>query len=108
MSAAPWCAMFTSAAVTKGGAPASARTASVADVRAKASAGQGYAKGVFSGSRAQRGDLIMWGDNHIAMVEGVDDKGIIHYICGYNYTAATEGKTSGAAVDAVRPLYGRR
>src|SRR4051812_28397364 len=34
-SGAPWCAMFTSAAVTKGGAPMSARTASVAEVRAK-------------------------------------------------------------------------
>ena len=106
-SNAPWCAMFTSAAVTKGGAPASARTASVAQVRAKAAAGQGYHKGVFNGSKAQRGDLIMWGDNHIAMVESVKD-GKVNYIGGNQSNGVTRGSTSAGSVDAVRPLYGRR
>jgi hypothetical protein len=107
MQSQPWCAMFTSAAVTKGGAPASARTASVAQVRAKAAAGQGYHKGVFSGKQAQRGDLIMWGDNHIAMVESVTN-GKINYIGGNQSNGVTKGSTSAGSVDAVRPLYGRR
>lgn len=107
MSNQPWCAMFTSAAATKGGAPMSARTASVAQVRALADAGDGYKKGVFSGKQARRGDFIMWGNNHIAMVTGNKD-GKISYIGGNQSDGVTTGSTSAGSVDAVRPLYGAR
>jgi hypothetical protein len=107
MSGAPWCAMFTSAAVTKGGAPSSARTASVAQVRALADAGQGYRNGVFSGGKARRGDLIMWGNDHIALVTGVKD-GKISYVGGNQSNGVTNGSVNAGSVDAVRPLYGAR
>jgi hypothetical protein len=101
----PWCAMFTSLAVTKGGAPASARTASVAEVRAKARAKQGYT-GFVNPAQAKPGDLVLFGNDHIAMVQRVA-KGKIFYIGGNQSDNVTQGETSPGAVDVVRPAYQR-
>jgi hypothetical protein len=55
MSNQPWCAMFTSLAVTKGGAPKTARTASVAEVRRQAEqGGGGYQHGFVSRPNTRR------------------------------------------------------
>jgi hypothetical protein len=103
MSGQPWCAMFTSMAVVKGGAPASARTASVAQVREKARAKQGY-RGFVNPAQAKPGDLVLWGNNHIAMVQRVA-KGKIYYIGGNQSDNVTQGETSPGSVDVVRPAY---
>lgn len=101
----PWCAMFTSLATTKGGAPKSARTASVAEVRRKALAGEGYRKGLVKKPRP--GDLVLWGDRHIGMVKRVDGD-TITYVAGNESDTVGEGTTSMEGVDVVRPDYGRR
>jgi hypothetical protein len=105
LSGEPWCAMFTSLAVTKGGAPASARTASVAEVRAKARSKQGYT-GFVNPAQAKPGDLVLFGNDHIAMVQRVA-KGKIYYIGGNQSDNVTQGETSPGAVDVVRPAYQR-
>jgi hypothetical protein len=105
---APWCAMFTSAAVTKGGAPAAARTASVAEVRRQAQAGGGgYAKGFVAPRAAKAGDLILFGNDHIGMVQRVS-KGKIHYVGGNQSNGVTEATVPIGRGDIVRPRYGAR
>jgi hypothetical protein len=103
---APWCAMFTSAAVTRGGAPPEARTASVAQVREKAAAKQGY-RGFVNPAKAKAGDLILWGNDHIGMVESVKG-GVIHYVAGNESDGVNKGTASPGEVDVVRPAYGTR
>lgn len=108
MSGAPWCAMFTSAAVTKGGAPPSARTASVAQVRAKAQAGQGYQRGFIGAGEARPGDLVLFGNSHIGLITGVKN-GQIQYIGGNQSNTVSRGTTrAGGGVSIVRPKYGAR
>lgn len=108
MSNAPWCAMFTSAAVTKGGAPASARTASVAEIRRQAEAGGGgYQKGFVDAGRARPGDLILFGNNHVGMVRSVKN-GRINYVGGNQSDGVTEASVPVGGGDIVRPRYGAR
>jgi hypothetical protein len=108
MSNQPWCAMFTSAAVTKGGAPAIARTASVAEVRRQAmQGGGGYQKGFINPNRAKAGDLITFGNDHIAMVQRVA-KGRVYYVGGNQSNAVTQASVPVGHGDIVRPLYGAR
>jgi hypothetical protein len=103
----PWCAMFTSAAVTKGGAPASARTASVAQVRQKAMQGVGYERGYVPGGQARPGDLILFGNAHIGMVKS-NKGGHITYVGGNQSDAVTEGQVPAHGASIVRPKYGAR
>lgn len=105
MRGQPWCAMFTSLAVTKGGAPKSARTASVAEVRRKALAGDGYQKGLVK--QARPGDLVLFGDRHIGMVKSVDGDRIT-YVGGNQSDNVTQAETTASGVDVVRPKYGSR
>jgi hypothetical protein len=105
--AQPWCAMFTSAAVTKGGAPASARTASVAQVRQKAMQGVGYQRGYIPGGQARPGDLILFGNAHIGMVKS-NKGGHITYVGGNQSDAVTEGQVPAHGASIVRPKYGAR
>lgn len=108
MSNQPWCAMFTSAAVTKGGAPASARTASVAEVRRQAQTGDGgYEKGFVDASNAKPGDLILFGDRHVGMVRSVKD-GQVNYVGGNQSNGVTVASTPVGSGDIVRPKYGAR
>lgn len=107
MSGQPWCAMFTSAAVVRGGAPLSARTASVAQVREKAQAGEGYQRGLVPKGRVQAGDLILFGNSHIGMVQAVHN-GRVRYIGGNQSDGVTIGHTTLSGGDFVRPRYGAR
>lgn len=106
---APWCAMFTSMASTKGGAPKSMRTASVAEVLAKASRGEGYQRGTVAIGKAKAGDLITFGTNHIGMVEKVGG-GKVTFVAGNdgNGVQRRSVAVSQAGLQIVRPLYGRR
>lgn len=105
---APWCAMFTSVAVTKGGAPASARTASVAEVRRQAQQGNGgYQRGFVSANRAQAGDLILFGNAHIGMVQRVAN-GRVYYVGGNQSNGVTQASVGVGGGDIVRPKYGAR
>jgi hypothetical protein len=109
MSNAPWCAMFTSLAVTKGGAPASARTASVAQVLQKAQAGQGYVKGFIPHDRVKPGDLIAFGTRHIGMVESVDGRGRVTMIAGNDSDQVQRRPVVlGGDATIVRPAYGHK
>lgn len=104
LSNQPWCAMFTSFAVTKGGAPSIAKTASVAELRRKAQAGEGY-HGFVKNSKAKPGDLILFGNDHVAMVKSVSN-GKINYIGGNQSNAVTHGSVSvNGSEDIVRPKY---
>ncbi len=108
MTAQPWCAMFTSLAVTKGGAPKTARTASVREVRRQAEqGGGGYQKGFVDPGRAKPGDMVLWGNNHIGMVQRVKG-GKIYYVAGNESDTVAEGVAAAGEVDIVRPKYGKR
>lgn len=102
-----WCAMFTSVAVTQGGAPLSARSASVAAIRAKARAGQGYVKGFVNPPQAKPGDLILFGDQHIGLVESVGRNGIT-MIAGNDSNRVQRRTVGTSGVTIVRPKYGAR
>ena len=106
MSGQPWCAMFTSLAVVKGGAPKEAETASVAQVRAKAQAGQGYVKGYIKPNQVRAGDLVLFGNDHIAMVQKVKG-GKVFYVGGNQSNNVTQGVTGTSGVSFVRPAYRR-
>jgi hypothetical protein len=109
MSNAPWCAMFTSLAVTKGGAPSSARTASVAQVLQKAQAGQGYVKGFIPHEQARAGDLIAFGTRHIGMIASVDGHGRVTMIAGNDSDQVQRRPVVlGADATIVRPAYGHK
>jgi hypothetical protein len=109
MANQPWCAMFTSLAVTKGGAPSSARTASVAQVLQKARAGQGYVKGFIPHDQAQPGDLVAFGTRHIGMVKSVDGHGRVTMIAGNDSNQVQERPVVlGRDAAIVRPAYGHR
>ncbi len=108
MRGQPWCAMFTSVAVTRGGAPKVARTASVGEVRAQVTrGGAGYEKG-FKGA-ARPGDLWLRGNAHIGLVERVDSDGTIHTIEGNTGGGKVERRTHRPGEgDIARPLYSRQ
>jgi hypothetical protein len=106
MTGQPWCAMFTSLAVTKGGAPKTARTASVAEVRRQAEQGDGgYRRGFVPVARAKPGDLILFGNDHIGMVRSVKN-GEISYVGGNQSDNVTVATTRSG--DIVRPKYGAK
>jgi len=78
---APWCAMFTSVAVTRGGAPKSARTASVAAIRGQVQNGNaGYQRGFKPQPKA--GDLMLFGNGHVVFVEKVNGNGTVTILGG--------------------------
>jgi hypothetical protein len=74
MVGAPWCAIFATTALIHGGLTREVRTAAVADLNAWCKAGT---HGLTRGYRAtpQVGDLMTFGDDHVAIVEKVDKGG---------------------------------
>jgi hypothetical protein len=104
-SGAAWCAMFTSSAVVQGGAPTSARTASVATVRAKAQAKDDY-NFVHSG-REKAGDLILFGNDHIGMVVKVKG-GQFLMVAGNDSDRVNKRWVARGSGDVVRPQYGKK
>jgi hypothetical protein len=77
-------------------------------VRAKAQAGgQGYVKGFIRPGQARAGDLVLFGNSHIAMVQKVVN-GKIKYVGGNQSDNVTLGETpAGGGVTIVRPQYRR-
>lgn len=108
MKGQPWCAMFTSVAVTRGGAPKVGRTASVAVVRQQAlQGGGGYERGLKKTARA--GDLMLFANDHIGLVESVNRDGSVNTIEGNTGKGRVERRRRAAGSgDFARPLYGRR
>jgi hypothetical protein len=107
MSGQPWCAMFTSVAVTRGGAPKVARTASVAVVREQVTSGKGGYERGFKG-RARAGDLWLRGNAHVGLVESVDEDGTIHTIEGNTGSGEVARRTHRPGEGQVaRPRYAR-
>lgn len=104
--AQPWCAMFTSVAVTRGGAPKEARSASVGEIRSKAEQGIGY-KGFVDPAKAKRGDLILFGNDHIGMVQKVTPQGI-KMVAGNDSNKVQSRVVPIGSGDIVRPKYGAR
>ena len=100
--------MFTSLAITKGGAPMKARTASVAEVRRQATeGGGGYHRGFVPARQAKPGDLILFGNDHIGMVDRVEG-GRVYYVGGNQSDGVTMASVPVGRGDIVRPRYGAR
>jgi hypothetical protein len=104
--AQPWCAMFTSTAIKKGGAPKVALSASVAEIRAKAQQKVGY-RGFVDPTRAKKGDLILFGNEHIGMVRRRTKNGLV-MIAGNDSDQVQQRTVPFTAGDVVRPDYKRR
>jgi hypothetical protein len=100
----PWCAIFATTAVSQGGVGKECRTAAVSDIRAWATAGtHGYERGFRK--TPQPGDLLLFGDEHVAFVENVhrDSVTTIEGNTSANQVARLSRLTSSG--DLVRPAY---
>jgi hypothetical protein len=105
LSGAPWCAIFTSLATTKGGVAKSGRTASVAEVRRQAQNGtDAYQRGFVDPKQARAGDLILFGNDHIGLVESVGSGGIT-MIAGNDSNKVQQRTVGFGSGDIVRPRY---
>lgn len=103
-----WCAMWTSLAATKGGMPKSGRTVAVRDVRKAAQTGtDAYQRGFVDPRKAKPGDLILFGNDHIGMVEKNTGKSIV-MIAGNDANRVNRRTIAYGNGDIVRPKYGRR
>ena len=71
MKGEPWCAIFATTAAANGN-PNIGKTASVATINQWASEGShGYSRGLLPSSKAQPGDLLTFGNDHVALVKEV-------------------------------------
>jgi CHAP domain len=103
----PWCAYFTSWAARQAGVPLGDNGqgfGSVSDVYAWA---QKSGKAIANGPnvKPQPGDLIVWGGEHIGIVQSVDPNGAIHTIEGNSsdkVSQRTYGSDGGGATGYVR------
>ena len=105
MSAQPWCAMFTSVAATRGGMPASGRTASVSEVRRQVqSGGGGYKRGF---QRPKAGDMMLFANRHIAMVDSVNKDGSVNLLNGNGSdgTVSLRKNVAASTGEFARPKY---
>lgn len=102
-----WCAMWTSLAATKGGMARSGRTPSVEQVRKQATTGSAaYQKGFVNPRNAKPGDLILFGNDHIGMVEKNTGSGLV-MIAGNDSNRVNRRTVSYGSGDIVRPKYRR-
>src|SRR4051794_27144410 len=87
----PWCSYFVSWAAKNAGAPLGEAGQGFGAVSAVASWGQrtGRWNPAASGQPPQPGDLIVWGGQHIGIVESVDAEGKIHPIEGNSSNMVT-------------------
>lgn len=100
--AAAWCAEFVTAALVKGGFPRDIKTPRVKDLNEWAKAG---VRGLSFTTSPQPGDLMTFGDDHVAIVEKVDRRhGVVHVIDGNNskgmVARGTRGIGSGRYISA--------
>jgi hypothetical protein len=87
----PWCAYFTSWAAAQAGSPLGEAGQGFGSVSAVYGWAQrtGRAEPAGNGYAPQAGDLIVWGGEHIGIVESVDASGQIHTIEGNSSNAVT-------------------
>ncbi len=102
----PWCAYFVSWAAAQGGTPLGEAGQGFGSVSALYDWAQrtGRATPAGTGVRPNPGDLIVWGGEHIGIVESVDADGSIHTIEGNSSNAVsrrTYGPDGGGATGYV-------
>jgi hypothetical protein len=87
----PWCAYFVSWAAQQAGTPLGEVGQGFGSVSALGSWAQrtGRWSPAAAGQPPQPGDLIVWGGQHVGIVESVDPDGSIHTIEGNSSTAVT-------------------
>jgi hypothetical protein len=87
----PWCAYFVSWASKQAGAPLGEAGQGFGSVSALASWAQRTGRWTpeAAGTAPQAGDLIVWGGEHVGMVESVDADGKIHTIEGNSSNMVT-------------------
>lgn len=87
----PWCAYFVSWAAKNAGAPLGEAGQGFGSVSAVSSWAQrtGRWNPAASGQPPQAGDLVVWGGQHIGIVESVDADGKIHTIEGNSSNMVT-------------------
>jgi hypothetical protein len=103
----PWCAYFTSWAAAQAGVPLGEAGQGFGSVSALYGWAQrtGRATPAGPGVQPSPGDLIVWGGEHIGIVESVDPDGSIHTIEGNSSNAVsrrTYGPDGGGATGYVR------
>jgi hypothetical protein len=96
----PWCSYFVSWAAQQAGAPLGEAGQGFGSVSAVAAWAQrtGRFDAAGSGTPPAAGDLIVWGGEHIGIVESVDPDGTLHTIEGNSSNAVTR-RTHGADGD---------
>jgi hypothetical protein len=96
----PWCAYFVSWAAQQAGAPLGESGQGFGSVSALAGWAQrtGRFTPAGTGTPPSPGDLIVWGGEHVGMVESVDADGTIHTIEGNSSNMVTR-RTHGADGD---------
>jgi hypothetical protein len=103
----PWCAYFTSWAAAQAGVPLGEAGQGFGSVSALYGWAQrtGRATPAGPGVQPNPGDLIVWGGEHIGIVESIDPDGSIHTIEGNSSNAVsrrTYGPDGGGATGYVR------
>lgn len=101
----PWCAYFVSWAAKQAGMPLGEQGQGFGSVSAVADWAQRTGRSLPAGSRPNPGDLVVWGGEHIGIVESVDADGSIHTIEGNSSNAVsrrTYGPDGGGATSYVR------
>jgi hypothetical protein len=104
---APWCGIFVGHVLEKAGLKVPDSIASVAAILEMARNGEGpFEKGILPVGAIRAGDLVTFGGTeHVALVIGVDGKGI-HTIAGNYENNVTEHTYSpGEVTGVVRPKY---
>ena len=100
----PWCAQFVSWCARQAGTPLGEAGQGFQSVEAVAAWAQRTGRWQPSGSTPQPGDLIVWGGEHVGLVESVDPDGSIHTIEGNSSNAVskrTYGRDGGGATGYV-------
>jgi hypothetical protein len=101
----PWCAYFASWAARQAGVPLGDHGQGFGAVSSVWSWGQQTHRAMPAGSKPAPGDLIVWGGEHIGIVESVDRNGSIHTIEGNSsdrVSRRTYGPDGGGATGYVR------
>ena len=103
----PWCAYFASWAARQAGVPLGDHGQGFGSVSSVYSWAQQSGKAIPNGPdvRPQPGDLIVWGGEHIGIVQSVDPNGTIHTIEGNSsdkVSQRTYGSDGGGATGYVR------
>src|SRR4051812_36410209 len=101
----PWCAQFASWCAKQSGTPLGEAGQGFQSVEAVSAWAQRTGRWQPPGAAPQPGDLIVWGGEHVGVVESVDADGSIHTIEGNSSNAVskrTYGRDGGGATGFVR------